>query len=162
MLRSRFDVTIEEILENSRRRRAYVLAKFFRRRERERSKAKSWRAQKGKKRYMEKAPRSGEGEFHELLREAGMTEVEFARLTKLHLSTVHSWHGHPLARWPMELLKFLIYARNMEDFLRSKGYDTDQFLPKKMERVSTGRYPRKTDDVKIEGAPLSDYSPWKP
>lgn len=82
---------------------------------------------------------AGEGEFHELLKEAGLTEQKFAEMAGYTLSTVKGWKGHPLHHLPCQFLRHYIWANNMARVL---GAAAEQHKPKGVPRTKEGQYPR--------------------
>ena len=125
--------------------------------------AKNFRMLSGQATY------AGEGELHALLRMSGMSEADFSQLAGIHVSVVRRWYGHPLFAWPVELLRHVLWARNMAKALSARGYVPESFKPKLAERqMPTGRYPRKAGDWKepnmrpdLPRNEAKDYSPWR-
>jgi len=71
--------------------------------------------------------RAGEGELHGWLRRLNMTGEEFSNLVGMNYATFKTWFGFCMWEWPVRFLALYAYARNMEKFLQSKGYDVEQF-----------------------------------
>lgn len=138
------DVPLERLVETIKARKIFVRA----RRERARS----------RRRWLEKEPNArsrrfrgrvyaGEGEFHDLLRESGMTVEQFSALAGIGRRTVSSWKGHPLFLWPIQLLYFFIWSKNMAAAFKERRVDPNIFRPKGLPRAPQGRYPRTRKDL---------------
>lgn len=172
---ARYGVTVEHLLFIVEQRKRHRLAFNDRRRRRK------GRLKNGV--YMGQVRYSEEGELLTLLRAEGITQEEFAEVAGVDRTTLQAWRGWPLYRWPMRMLELFVWARNMARFLRSKGFDPDQFRAKLPERVA----PQKERNARIvlegltdedrakaraehmrmmRGKRLSknnpDYSPWNP
>jgi len=71
--------------------------------------------------------RAGEGELHGWLRRLNLTGAEFSQLVGMSEATFNTWFGFCMWAWPVRFLALYAYARNMEKFLVSKGYDVESF-----------------------------------
>ena len=157
-LAERCAVTPERFLEVVAARKAFVKAKFYRKRSRRRSLDRNARAAK---RIMGRQLYAGMGELHELLAVIGWTTEQFCDYAGIHRATFNGWRGHPMSRWPVELLRLRIHADRMAAALAEMGKDPDSYLPENLPKRTDGRYPRKAGQLVVEGKPLADYSPWK-
>jgi hypothetical protein len=89
-----------------------------------------------------KASYSGHGELHQFLSILGWKESDFADFCGIHRSAFSRWRGHPLAKWPVELLRLLIWSNRMAEKLSSLGYKPEEWSPKPLPPMPTGRYVR--------------------
>jgi hypothetical protein len=104
---------------------------------------------------------SGEGELHAFLRQLGWTQKQFCEYAGIDPSAFTRWRGHPLARWPVELLRLLIENQRFREVLKTRtSINPDQYSPAPPPPMPTGRYPRKRGDLLINGKPLTEWSPW--
>ena len=145
-------VTPQRFLEVVAARKAHKKAKFYR----ERSK----RRRKGRK----PVPRIGgsksyahEGEFTQLLRILKWSIPDFCEYAGVANRTAWGWLGHPMAKWPVELLRQRIQIARAE----AAGVNMGQFTPAPLPKFPDGRYPRKRGSMIVEGKKLTEYSPWK-
>lgn len=145
-------VTVEHLLETIRLRKAYKRSAMYRRRSRRRVLALN----PGARRQMimnGRASYANEGALHALLREAGISGSEFARLVGMRQETFARWYGHPLQPWPIEFLKLYIKCKRMEKALEDRGIPTEQFRATAHENplppMPTGRYPRTAEQFKM-------------
>lgn len=135
-------VSVERFLEVVAARKRYRAAKAERRRRRQRFLALN---PKAKSRPREGVVFAGEGEFHALLREAGMSIKDYAQLAGYADFTVRGWNGHPMYHEPVLLLTHIIWARNMAAFLAERGWNAEDFKPKGLPRTTDGRYARTSE-----------------
>jgi hypothetical protein len=118
-------VTEERLLEVVEQRRRFRRA----RRERARSRQR-WPADNPMPMKQFKRKHAGEGDLHELLREAGLSYKDFCAMIPIDQAIFHRWYGHPLHPWPVRLLEQFIWARNMAAKLKELGIDPEQFKKK--------------------------------
>jgi len=174
-------VTEEQFLKVVAARKKYRAA----RRDRAR-KVGAWGEQTYRSRRRADRLRAGEGEIHGWLRRLNMTGPEFCKLAGMAEATFNAWYGHCLWDWPVKLLALYAYARNMEKFLASKGYELEQFrdqpitemfhqhyrIQKPSNLILDGITPeerarmksesaKKAAEVRWKGAKDPDYTPWK-
>ena len=111
-----------------------------------------------------KAAYSGHGELHQLLSILSWTEADFANYCGINRSAFSRWQGHSLATWPVEILRLLIWSNRMAEKLRSLGYKPEEWSPKPLPPMPTGRYPRTAAQVELLLRSVRDqnWSPWKP
>jgi hypothetical protein len=119
-LSANFGVTPEHLLEVVRLRKRYRTARQDD--AREMFGARNYRATR-----LDPVLHAGEGELHGWLRRLKMTTAEFCELAGMHRDTFNRWYGYCLWEWPVKMLALYAYARNMEKFLASKGYDLENF-----------------------------------
>lgn len=146
-LTKRYPVTIDQLLEIQRRRAAFRNGRWHRRRARARTLAANGGRPARKKRvnFGGKVVYAGEGEFHALLRELGWNEQKFADFAGVAVKTVHSWEGHPIALWPVQLLYYTLWAKNMAAVI---GHLAEKYRPRGVPPAPGGRYPRTREQGK--------------
>jgi hypothetical protein len=148
-------VTPEHLLFIIAQRKKWRLAKMYRERSRRRTLERGG-ARKGRKAITY----AGQGPLHHYLAALGMERIDFCRLFDVPHQTFQNWRGWPLHNWPIELLRWYGYAKNMEAKLKELGYDVTTFEVQLPKPHRMGQYPRKKGDLKVDGVPIEEYSPW--
>lgn len=152
-------VSLEHVQQTLKNRAAFRNARMYRRRSRERTLAKNWRATA----HLPQAGKvyAGEGPLHVMMRETGVTPVQFCEIAGISHTVFHKWCSWPLLDWPLRCLRYYLRMRAMEDYLRQRGVNLDQFEPNtSVTRHRQGRYPRKKGQVDVSNIPLGSYSPY--
>ena len=145
-----FDIPIERVVEIAVARKEARRAKFYRGRQRRRTVEK--KKSIGIRRFV---PRkfgegyvyAGEGELEPLMRVCGMTMTAFCKLAGIATPTFYRWYGHPLFKWPIELVRYYTWATRMAARLRELGEDPDALMPQvPTKRHDRNKYPRTSED----------------
>lgn len=103
---------------------------------------------------------AGEGPLHAGLRALNLSLAQFAEIAGISYSVAKDWCGHPLLSWPLRMLDYYGRMRAMEDYLRARGVDLEQFKTKvPTELLKAGRYPRKKGDLDLSKIPLGSFNP---
>lgn len=150
-------VTVARLMDVIAKRKAYKQARYFR----------LWKRRKAVKvrgrrprnlQHKPDAPYAQEGELHLMLRAVGLSGQEFCRMMGMSYGTFKGWYGTALYDWPLELMRYYGWSKNMADYLRSVGKDPEQFQPQLPKANRPGMYPRKNGDLVLEEG--RDYSPF--